>query len=267
MPSAVNYQIRKLEQQLGVRLVLDDAVGTGADRRQVGGRLAALRAGVVAEHVLGQDRARRADEGVGPERRRPRELHDHRVLVDLLDHDVLVGAAGHRRRRGIARIIPGEDHVVGGERPAVVPGDAGLDFPDHRLAVGGERAVFAARDRSGETGPEIAIAVPARQRLVEDAAAVLVLGAGGEVWIEERGALPPQHLQETAAPALGRLVDRRRLRHCHAGIRQQLGGQRRRQASRDHSLHEGAARQRARLCLADQSTQFAFFHRMPPTQR
>ena len=91
---------------------------------------------------------RRGDEGVGPERRRLLELHGDGVLIDLLDRDVAIGAAGDRGRRGIARVLPGEDDVVGGEGLAVVPFHALLQLPGHRLAVGGERAVLAARDRS-----------------------------------------------------------------------------------------------------------------------
>ena len=62
-------------------------------------------------------------------------------------------------------------HVVGRDRLAVVPGDAGLQLPHHRLAVRGERAVLAPRDRGGEAGPQIAVAVQRispRHRLKSD---------------------------------------------------------------------------------------------------
>ena len=184
-----------------------------------------------------------ADEGVGPERRRLLELHGDGVRVDLLDRDVLVGAAGHRGRRRIARILPGEDDVVGGEGLAVVPGDALLQLPGHRLAVGGQRAVLAAGDRLGQDRPQVALGVPAGQRLVEQARAVLVLGADGEVRIEQGRALPPQDLEQAAAAALGRLVGRPRLRHRHARQGEKLIGQGRRQPHRRHTPHEGATRQ------------------------
>ena len=129
------------------RLEVLELVGTGADRLEVGRRIARLVADIVGEQMLGNDRAGRSDEGVGPERRRLLEFHDDRVLIDLLDHDVLVGAAGDRSRRRIAGILPGEDAVVGGERLAVVPGHALLQLPGHRLAVGRQGAVLAARDR------------------------------------------------------------------------------------------------------------------------
>ena len=43
---------------------------------------------------------------------------------------------------------------------------------------------------------EVAVGVPAGQRLVEEARAVLVLGADREMRIEQGRALPPQHLQQ-----------------------------------------------------------------------
>ena len=53
---------------------------------------------------------------------------------------------------------------------------------------------------------EVAVGIPAGERLVEQARAVLVLGAGGEMRIEQGRSLPPQQLQRAAAAALGRLV-------------------------------------------------------------
>ena len=135
------------------RLELLELVGTGADRLEVGRRIARLVADIVGEQMLGNDRAGRIDERVGPERRRLLEFDDDRVLIDLLDHDVLVGAAGDRSRRRIAGILPGEDAVVGRERLAVVPGHALLQLPGHRLAVGRQGAVLAARDRLRQDGP------------------------------------------------------------------------------------------------------------------
>src|SRR5262245_31350413 len=117
--------------------------------------------------MLGNDAARRRDESIGPERRRCGELYRYRVVVDLLDHDVLVRATGQRRRLGIARVLPGEHTVVCGERLAVVPADTLLQLPDYRLAVGRQRAVLASGDRLGEDRPQISIGVPAGQRLVE----------------------------------------------------------------------------------------------------
>ena len=52
------------------RLEVDEPVGPGADRLEVGRRVARLGADVVGEQVLRDDHAARADEGVGPERRR-----------------------------------------------------------------------------------------------------------------------------------------------------------------------------------------------------
>ena len=229
------------------RLEVLELVGTGADRLEVGRRVARFVADIVGEQVLGQDGARRSDEGVGPEGRRLREFHDDRVVVDLLDHDVLVGADGDRGRRRVLRILPGEDDVVGGERLAVVPGDALLQLPGHRLAVGGQGAVLAARDGFRQHRPQVAVAVPAGQRLVEQARAILVLGADGEMRIEQGRPLPPQHLQQAAAAALGRLVGRLRLGHGHARQGQQLRRDRRRDADRRHPPHKGTPGHPARL--------------------
>ena len=61
---------------------------------------------------------------------------------------------------------------------------------------------------AARTGDEVAVRIPGGQRLVEDARAVLVLGADGEVRVEERRALPPEGLERAAAAPLGRLVRR-----------------------------------------------------------
>ena len=246
------------------RLEVLELVGPGADRLEVGRRLARLGADIVGEQVLGHDAAGGSDEGVGPERRRLLEFHDDAVLIDLLDRDVPVGPAGERGRRRIAGVFPGEDDVVGGQGLAVVPPHTLLQLPGHRLAVGGERAVLAARDRLRQHGLEVAVAIPARKRLIEQTRAVLVLGADGEVRIEQGRALPPQHLQEPATAALGRLVGRSRLRHGHARQGEKLGRHRRRQPHDRHTLHEGTPGHPARLHLVQKTTQVAFVHRMPP---
>ena len=88
------------------RLEVLELVGAGADRLEVGRRLARLGAGVVGEQMLGNDAAGGGDKGVGPERRRLLEVHLHRVVVDLLDDDVLVGAAGQRGGRRDRGRIP-----------------------------------------------------------------------------------------------------------------------------------------------------------------
>ena len=82
---------------------------------------------------------------------------------------------------------------------------------------------------------EDAIRVPARQRLVEDARAVLVLGSNREVRIEQGRTLPPQHLQQPAAATLGRLVGRFGLSHRHAREGQELCGQWGHESDRRHA--------------------------------
>ena len=88
------------------RLEFDKAVGAGADRLQVGRRLARFRALEVREQVLGDQHAARANKGVGPEGCRLGEADRDREVVDLLDLDVLVAADGHGRQWPDQRRIP-----------------------------------------------------------------------------------------------------------------------------------------------------------------
>src|SRR3546814_6605221 len=68
-----------------------------------------------------------------------------RVVVDLLDLDVLVARDGVGRGRRVGGVFPVEEAVVGGERLAVVPGDALLQLPGDRQAVLGDAAVQIGR--------------------------------------------------------------------------------------------------------------------------
>ena len=92
----------------------------------------------------------------------------------------------HRGGGRIARVFPGEDDVVGGEGLAVVPGHALLQAPADDLAALEHAAVGDARDLGGEDRHQVAVVVPDGERLVEDARAFLVLGAVGEVRLEQR---------------------------------------------------------------------------------
>ena len=87
---------------------LDEFVGAGADRREVGGRVARLRPHVVGVDVLGQQHAVAAHEGVGPEGRGLGEQHLHGQVVDLLDGDVAIGRDGDAGRGRILDVLPGE---------------------------------------------------------------------------------------------------------------------------------------------------------------
>ena len=99
-----------------------------------------------------------------------------------------------------------------------MPFDALFQLPDHREAVFGQPVIFLARNFGGQHRHQIAIAVPSGQRLVEDAAAVLVLGADGEMRVEQGHRLPVQNLQKPAAAGLGRLVGDFGRLHRHAGL-------------------------------------------------
>src|SRR5439155_1493731 len=104
----------------------------------------------------------------------------------------------------------------------------------------------------------------APERLVEDPRGVLVLGAGGEVRVEERGRLPPERLQEPPAAAPGRVERPLRLRPGDARRGQHLRGHRRGQPQAEHRLHEATSAQASRLHPTDQLSQFALVHGGPP---
>ena len=91
-------------------LEVDEPVGAGADRLQVGRRLARLAALEGLEQVLGDDHAVDAAEGVGPERRRLLEGDLDGVAVELVDLlDVLV------RCRWCVAAVAGSAHELPGE--------------------------------------------------------------------------------------------------------------------------------------------------------
>src|SRR5207245_5441310 len=111
-------------------LEIDEAVRTGPDGSQVRGRLARFAALERLEDVAWQDHAGRAAERVGPVRCRALEDELHGIVVDALDPiDALIGSGARRRRRGIGGVLPREDHIVGRERPPVVPRDTALEAP------------------------------------------------------------------------------------------------------------------------------------------
>ena len=73
-----------------------------------------------------------------------------------------------------------------------MPFDALFQLPDHREAVLGEAVIFLARNLGGQHRDQVAIAVPPRQRLVEDPGSLLILGSDGEMRIEQGHRLPIQ---------------------------------------------------------------------------
>jgi hypothetical protein len=167
-----------------------------------------------------------------------------------------------RRVAGIA----GENDIVGSERLAVVPGDAALELPGHHLAVGRQAAVLRRRHFGGQHREQVAVRIPAGERLIEDAAALLLLGAGGPVRAEVHWALPPQHLECPAAAALGGLVRDDRLRLRDAGVHQHHRGHRGGKPQTHHVLDERTTRQAPLAHVLDQSTQLCFLHAQAPRE-
>ena len=121
----VGHVVRRVE--LGPHDVagpeVHDAVGAGAHGLQVRRRLPGLGALEILEHVLGHDHAAVAAEGVGPEGLGPAERDLDGVAIDLVDpRDLAIRAHGHGGGARVGHELPREDHVVGTERLAVVPG-------------------------------------------------------------------------------------------------------------------------------------------------
>src|SRR3546814_7214151 len=100
------------------------------------------------------------------ERRRLREQHLDRMVVDLLDLDVLVGRDGVGRGRRVGGVLPVEQAVVGGERLAVVPGDALFQLPGDRQPVLRDAAVLQDWDPGRQDRKQEAVVSPGPQRLV-----------------------------------------------------------------------------------------------------
>jgi hypothetical protein len=205
--------------------------------------------------VLRDDHPDHAHERIRPVRRGLVELDTHGVAVELDRLAVLVAAAGRGAHGRIGGVFPIEDDVVGGEWLAVVEGHALLELPDDRAAVCGRLRHFRGEDRD-----QVAVAIPGGERLVEDAASVLVLGADGEVRVEQRRALPHEQLELAAAATLGGLVAPALLGVGHAGMQQHLAGHGDREARAEHHLDESTPGQLPALHLPDESSDLALVH-------
>jgi hypothetical protein len=255
----------ELAQHEVARLEIDECVGTGADRFQVGLCVTRLRPDKISEQMFGDHHAVDADKGVGPERRRLGEDHAHCVIVELLDLDVLVAADGDGGSIWIFRVLPVEHHIVGRERCAVVPFNALLQLPDDRQAVLFETVIVLARDFRSQHRHQVAITVPAGQRFIEHATGLLVFHPHREVRIEQCRRLPQQELQRAATAGFGRLVSDRGCGHRHARLAQHCAGQRGGEPHRDHVLHKSAARQAPGFDLVNQLAKIVLVHRSGST--
>ena len=91
------------------RLEVDELVRAGADRLQVGRRVARLRADVRCEHVLRDDHALGRDKERGPERRRLRERDPDRERIDLRHRRRPCTRRSSPQRSPGPRVFPGED--------------------------------------------------------------------------------------------------------------------------------------------------------------
>ena len=162
-----------------------------------------------------------------------------------------VVAARDGGRRGIRGVGVVEDEVVGREGLAVVPLHAALQLPGDGAPVLRDGAVLERRHFRRQHRDEVRLGVPARERLVEDAASP----AGP--WCRRRNA-------GSAASAPARTassgVRRRRpssacsgaraLRPGDAAMGQHHAGHRDREPERQHAAHEVAAGKAAILHLS-----------------
>ena len=214
--------------------------------------------------MLGQDRALAAHHRLGPERRGLGVDNAHGVRVDLLDLDVLVSRHRHGGGGRVAAVLPGEDHVVRGERLAVVPSHAALELPCHAGAVGRDAAVLARRNFGGQRRNQVAFTVPSGEWFVEDARRVLFLGTAGEVRVQVHRSLPPDQLERSAAAAFGGFVGNRRRSLRHAFVHQQHRGHRRGEAHAHHALDEASSRDLALAHVLNQVANLTLFHGASP---
>ena len=105
--------------------------------------------------------------------------------------------------------------------------------------------------------------IPACQRLIEQAAPVMVFRASREVRVEQRGPLPPQQFQGAAAARLGRLVVGSPLCHRNTAKRQQLRRHWRSQPTYCKSPDESTPRHAPRLHAIDHATEMIHAHSTP----
>src|SRR5579872_2817900 len=133
-----------------------------------------------------------------------------------------------------------------------MPFDAALQLPDHRKTVLLESVILLARNLGCEDWNQIAVRIPSCQRLIEDAAGLLVLGSHREMRIEQGWSLPIEQLECPAPTGLGWLVGNCGCGLCDSRLAQHHSGHWRGQANRKHALHECAARQAPNLDLCDQ---------------
>ena len=204
------------------------------------------------------------NKGIGPEGCRCLEFNAYSVIIHLHDIHIAIGTGSHGRNLRIARIFPVEHHVIGGEILAIMPFHAALQFPGDGTAILRKAAIFDRGDFGRQDRLQGAIGGPAGKRLVEDAAGILIGGAGGEMGVEQRGGLPIQNLQmpatAAARAAIGRDACRRGLRIGCPGHGEKLRRHGRGKANRRHAPDKGAARHGTILHTADKAAQIVFLH-------
>ena len=183
-------------------LELLDLVRTGAVGRQVAGRVLRLGAHVVLELRLLDDVVQRTDKELVRVGVRLFPSHHDRRRVGSLD---LLDAFGDLAVRGgsgwVGDVLVREHHVGGGEVAAVGPFEPWLELPGDGPEVARHTAVVDGRDLCGQQGDWFAVRSHRRERLEHQTRGVVVLGALGEVAVQDGRRLPVDDPQQVALAA------------------------------------------------------------------
>src|SRR5690606_40387764 len=99
-------------------------------------------------------------------------------------------------------VLPRELEVTRGQRCAVGPHDARLEGPGDAREVLGDLTAFDGGEVCGEPRYVVAVSVVANQRFQHDRRGVDVLGAAGQVRVDDRDGLPVHEVDGAVATAL-----------------------------------------------------------------
>jgi hypothetical protein len=181
--------------------------------------------------------------------------------LNLFDLYILVAADRRGGRGRIGGVFPIEHDIVGREGLAIVPLHARFQLPSHGHAIGSDPAILDIRDLRGKDRDQVSIWIPSRQRLVKNPRPFRVLGADGEMRVEQGRCMPKQCPQRSAAACSSRFVlDRGRgLRQASMSqeLTRKLGGE----AETDYSARKGATRDSAWFHRGDELSQLLIIHR------
>ncbi len=154
----------------------DDAKRTGTDRHAI--ERDAIDVGIGRKQMLWKDDGRwngRREE-VGHEWRvRALEMNDDGVAVFPVDAaNLIVGRSPEHVVVRVDHLLPRKNHVVGGERRAVLPRHSGPQVVDDREAVAADVAVLLTWDARREFGNELVAVAPVEEPAAPELREVVV---------------------------------------------------------------------------------------------